>query len=438
MNRKIRILIITYLPWREDNNIGNSYSNIFKGTDDRYEFAHIYARDGMPQNRLCKEYYHISEKKLIKSIIKRSIKVGEYFHIEDAYNTPKDTFSKAYNFARLLRWHFFLLIRELCELNNTWKTKELDDFIDMFNPDIVFGTMPDEALTYRLMAYVKKKKNIPVVTYPWDDYYSLDHNSLNPFFWIRKFMSRHFLRKSASISSFLYVITNVMKEEYEINFRKECKLLFKGHVFENNKKINFNYHAPINLVYMGNIGQGRWKTLANLAVAIKEINSELNRQVFVLNVYTLSPKSREIVFALNIDGTSQLKDAVPNEDVKRVMDEADILVHAEPFKKSEFQFYRASFSTKLVDYFYSAKPILAIGGLTASTDYLKRNNAAICITDKTCIVSQLKTIANTPEILSEYAQRSWDCGVRNHQINDIQERIYNDFIKLIENGNKES
>lgn len=64
MDRKIRILLMTYLPWREDNNIGNSYSNIFRNTDkDKYEFAHIYVRDGMPQNKLVHEYYHISEKK---------------------------------------------------------------------------------------------------------------------------------------------------------------------------------------------------------------------------------------------------------------------------------------------------------------------------------------------------------------------------------------
>ena len=27
--KKIKILLITSMPWREDNNIGNSYSNLF-------------------------------------------------------------------------------------------------------------------------------------------------------------------------------------------------------------------------------------------------------------------------------------------------------------------------------------------------------------------------------------------------------------------------
>ena len=58
MQRKIRILTITYTTWREDNNLGNSYSNIFKGMDDRLEFASIYFKDTMPENALCHNYFH--------------------------------------------------------------------------------------------------------------------------------------------------------------------------------------------------------------------------------------------------------------------------------------------------------------------------------------------------------------------------------------------
>ena len=108
------------------------------------------------------------------------------------------------------------------------------------------------------------------------------------------------------------------------------------------------------------------------------------------------------------------------------MDDADILVHAEPYARKDYQFYRASFSTKLVDYFSRAKAILSIGGMTASTDYLIRNDATIYV-QKENIVAKLQEIAENPGILQEYAQKSWNCGVRNHQIKDIQERMYNDF-----------
>ena len=431
MNRKIRILVITYLPWREDNSIGNSYSNIFRDTDkDKYEFAHIYIRDGMPQNKLVHEYYHISEKSLMRSFFGKRSNVGRYFHLDKCDDQPKDEFSRIYNKARILRWEIFFLLRDIIGKSKSWRNENFDRFLDDFHPDIVFGTLPTGFLITNLMLYVKEHCNIPLVTYPWDDYYSLNHSNISPIFWIRKFIGRRNMRKVAKESSYMYVITNLMQDEYTRIFHKDCKLLFKGHVFEDNHIIDANIHAPINIVYMGNIGGGRWKTLADLANSIKCVNDKHGKTVFILNVYTLSPKDSEIIKALNIEGASRLNDSVPNEKVAETMDEADILVHAEPYKKSEYQFYRASFSTKLVDYFYMGKAILSLGGMTASTDYLIRNDATIYVL-KGDIVHKLNEIADNPNMLVEYAKKSWNCGVRNHQIHDIQVRMYNDFCGLL-------
>ena len=111
MERKIRILLITYNPWRNDGNLGNSYSNIFKDMEDKIEFAHIYFKDVMPQNTICHKYFHISERKLLKSIMNRK-PVGEAFYLLDPYNTPKESYSVAYNKARSLRWECLLMARD--------------------------------------------------------------------------------------------------------------------------------------------------------------------------------------------------------------------------------------------------------------------------------------------------------------------------------------
>lgn len=431
MEKKIKVLIITYLPWRDDNSIGNSYSNIFKDTDkEKYEFAHIYIRDGMPQNKLCHEYYHISEKALMRRIMGKKVPVGRYFHVDKCEDQPKDQFSNLYNKARILRWQIFFFFRDMLGYSKAWKTKEFDNFLDEFNPDLVFGTLPTAPLIYRLMTYVKHKKNIPLITYPWDDYYSLRHFNFSPVFWIRRGMIRGYLRKTAAESEYMYVITNLMQDEYREIFKKDCRLLFKGHEFDESRVVNTTIHAPINIVYMGNIGGGRWKTLAVLAKAVKVVNEKFGTTQMTLNVYTLSPKDNEIIRALNIPGCSRLNDSVPNDKVNETMDDADILVHAEPYARKDYQFYRASFSTKLVDYFSRAKAILSIGGMTASTDYLIRNDATIYV-QKENIVAKLQEIAENPGILQEYAQKSWNCGVRNHQIKDIQERMYNDFKTLL-------
>lgn len=430
MGRKIRILVITYHPWRDDNNIGNSYSNIFANTQDKYEFAHVYVRNGLPQNVIAKDYYHISIFKMLKHVFNRNIVVGEGFRCEDCSKTEKPQASALINKLRILRWPVFFLAEEMVGLSKSWKTKEFDRFIDEFNPDIVFGTLPDGPLISNLMLYVKTRKNIPLITYPWDDYYSLKHSNISPFFWIRKFIQRHYLKRTAAESKFLYVISDLMKQEYKKVLHPDCRLMFKGYDFEA-KEIDVQEpnDGPIQLVYMGNIGAGRWKSLALIASAIKEINQGGARMM--LNVYTLSPSDNTIREALNIDGCSKLNKPVPNDEKKQVMDRADILLQVEPFKKSEYQFYRASFSTKLVDYFYSAKCIMAVGGMTASNDYLVRNDAAICLFDKDKIKEDLERIIENPQMIPEYAQKSWDCGVRNHQIREIQKRMYNDFCNAI-------
>lgn len=430
MERKIKVLVITYLPWREDNNIGNSYSNIFANTQDKYEFAHIYIRNGMPQNTLAKDYYHISIIKMMKRMFKPNLVVGERMKIEDFSQIEKTQFSSFFKKMKMLRCPVFFLVEELAGLSKSWKTKEFDQFIDDFDPDLIFGTLPDNPLISNLMLYVKNRKNIPLVTYPWDDYYSLHHSNLSPIFWIRKMMQRHYLYKTAQASEFLYVISNLMKDEYELAFKKDCRLMFKGYNFDASKTLEKKkVEYTIQLVYMGNIGAGRWKTLALLASAIRDIN--VDGPKMMLNIYTLSPTDDKMKAALNIDGTSRLNLPVPNEKKQKVMDGADILLHVEPFKKSEYQFYRASFSTKLVDYFYSAKCILAVGGMTASTDYLVRNDAAICITDKSKIKENLMKIVDKPQLINEYAKKSWDCGLINHQIDKIQTRMYNDFKSLL-------
>ncbi len=430
MERKLRILVISYLPWREDNNTGNSYSNIFKGCENKYEFAQIYFRDGLPHNSLVHKYYHISEMKLLKRLVGNRAPVGKAFEMESSMDTPDDTFSPAYNKARVLRWEVFFFIREMIGLSTSWKTKEFDDFLDGFNPDLVFATLSTEPITHRVMWYVQERFSIPLVTYPWDDYYSLKRINFAPFFWIRMSYGRHYLRKTALRSSYMYVISGIMKREYEKEFHKDCHLLYKGRDFSSREYSPCSLHDPIQILYMGNILLGRWKTLAMLAEAIKKVNDHFGTTKFYLNIYTLSPTSKEMLSALNVERCSQINPPISNEMVDTTMENADILVHAEPCELSQIQIFRASFSTKLADCFYHAKCILAIGGYTASMDYLESEDAAIIVKKGESIYDALLKMLKDKDMIVEYAKKGWDCGCRNHQIKDMQEMVYNDFLKV--------
>ena len=64
---KRKILVVSCAPWRNDNSVGNSYTNIFGGIDN-IEIAHIYCGNGVPNNNLVKRHFQINEKHIIKNI----------------------------------------------------------------------------------------------------------------------------------------------------------------------------------------------------------------------------------------------------------------------------------------------------------------------------------------------------------------------------------
>jgi len=427
MDRKIRVLVITYPFWREDDNLGNSYSNIFKGMDDRIEFAHIYCKDNMPQNKLCHKYFHISEHELIRSVFTRK-EVGKAMYLEDPMATPEASYSAAYNKARSMRWELFLMARDFLVSWGAWKSKELDKFVEDFKPDLIFGSLSYIPLVNKMMVYVSKKFNVPLVPYPWDDFYSLKRKSYSLIYWFRFLVERRYIKKTARQSTYLYTITKQMKDEYEQYFNKECRLLYKGHHFDGDGNIKHFESYPLNLVYMGNVGGGRWKVLARMASEIEKLNGD--EQKMMLYVYTMSPRTEEMKAKLNIDGSCKLMDPIPQSETMKVMNAADVLVHVEPTTLKEMYFYRLSFSTKLVDYFFNAKCVLAVGGETASMAYLRDNNAGIVETDPNKFGNILKKLASNPQLIEKYAENAWSCGKKNHRIEDIQEKIYSDFSRI--------
>lgn len=428
MNRKIRVLVITYSVWRDDNNNGNSYSNIFSGLEDRLEIANIYFKDGMPKNKIVHKYFHISEGQLIKSAINRK-PVGKSFYMEDPYNTPDQIYSKAYNKARALRWDAIFLARDYSVVAGKWKTKALDDFINEFKPDVIFGNLHFIPIYDRIMTYLSKRFNIPLVIYPWDDFYSTNRKSMNPLYWLRFFIERIEIKKCAKSASLMYCITDQMRQEYRGYFGKDSHILYKGRKFEGIPKLK-DVTGTVRFVYMGNIGSGRWKVLGDIARELKEIN-ENNPESAFMDVYTLSVHTDEIEKALNIPGTVALHDPVSVDAVEEIRNSADILVHVEPVNERERLNFRLSFSTKLVDYFYNARCVLAIGGETSAMEYLRKNEAAIVETDPKKFKQLITSIINNPEKIKEYGLKAWECGKRNHQIDEIQSMLYNDLSNLI-------
>lgn len=427
----MRILVITDAIWRNDNGVGNSYSNIFRGMKD-VEIANICCQAGVSQNDVSSCCFQISEGSLAANLRNRSVPSGGVEVKTEASNIAVPADAGAFRIIKRSRLQLFFWIRDMIWSLGRWKSPELNEFIDEFKPDLIFAQMQDKMYLNKLVRYVQRYAGKPLVLYVWDDVYSMRQFSLSPLYWIDRLMQRHSIRKTVRQCSILYAISKEQVEEYGRAFKKRTALLYKGGDFgEPPERGELN--RPLKLIYTGNLYSGRYRTLARLCKDLQEINKDGSKAV--VDIYSGTPLSDKEINSLNISGTSAFCGKISEAEVQQLQSEADILLHIEPFTLKGSLLCRLSFSTKLVDYFHKRKCIFAVGsGLCSSMKYLKRYDAAVTAESYDDMRDKLKSLINNPETVREYTDKAWDCGAQNHRIEDIRNRLLKDFGEVINEG----
>lgn len=431
----MKILVVSNTPWRNDNSFGNSYSNIFAGIKDA-EIANIFCKYGNPSNNIVSRYFQITEKSLMKNLKNASIPSGKevYSEKENAVDLSSAE-QNYYNSARKRRWMVMFWVRDFIWTVGRWKSKELKDFVDDFKPDIIFQPVYYSTYLNKIACFIKDYADVPMVGYISDDCYTLRQFSLSPLYWIDRLIKRRKVKMTIDNCEHLYVISDIQKREYEKCFNIKCKILCKMDNFYGSPKMQDKHNIPLKIAYTGNIGAGRWESLALIAEALDEINQDGKKAE--LEIYTLTPLTKKMDKALNIDGSSKVMGSISAEEAIKIQENADVLVHVESFRLKHRLAVHQSFSTKIVDYLAAAKCIFAVGASdAASIDYLIKNDAAIVAQTKDEVINKLRKLVSDHSILSEYSVKAWKSGKRNHQKNVLQAELYNDLCSIVEGSKK--
>ncbi|MFL2079608.1 glycosyltransferase family protein [Marinilactibacillus psychrotolerans] len=432
-----KVLIVSDATWADDNNIGNTFSNLFKDWP-KNKIGMIYTRSDMYNTSVCDTFFQISESRLIKRFFSSDIKTGKKIDSIDLENSDtkkklkedEEAGKKLYRFFLKHRWNIFLTGRELLWKIGDWKTKELDEFIDEFNPDIVLSLACPGMYMNRLQQYIIKRSKAKSIIYFVDDVYSNKRFNLSPIFWFNRQITRKGIRKTVSMCDLVYTIIDKQKKEYDSFFDVNSKILNKGGDFSESLNFKNDDSKPIKLIYTGNITSGRWETLVKIGEALDKINGRYTKAT--LSIYTKNQLHGKIDKAFQEIKSIEFKGSIKANQVKEVQNRGDILVHVESMKLKEKMETRLSFSTKLVDYFERGKCILAIGWAeSASISYLKENNAGYIIDDVKKIEKNLNELIIRPELIKKLGENAWFCGFKHHQIVDIRHNIQNDLMNLL-------
>ncbi len=417
----MRILIVSYELWDGVTNGGNVLSGIFEGYDA--EFAQIFCVSGTPYNRVCKKYFQLSDQMVIhRQKMGKELIFEDYPANSEGANPKGDERKTVTHFRASL-----MLLREMAWWSAKWKTKELEKFVLDFKPDLIFAPCNPIPHVLKIQRYVKKIAKCPMVSYVYDDIYSLKKFYLSPVYWLNHFYARRHVRRAFKAYDFVFTMTDRQKREYEKRFGRPMEVLSKSGEFSASARTSIG--NPVRIIYAGGVYINRWRALSDVKKAIAEINK--NGKKAELHIYTANKVSEKQQRAMADGENSFLHSAVGTQELKELYRTFDIALHVESFKLKSRLDTRLSFSTKIVDCLESGCATVAIGPRgQAGIEYLRENGGALCISSKKEIKGELEKLINNPDLIKRYASRANELGKREHTKEKIRGKLDKCFNSL--------
>lgn len=413
----MRVLIISLPVWINENNSGNTLSNIF--SDFNAEFANIYFSSGFPNNDICDLYFQVTDYMVINKLLKNK-SLGKQFRLSNSkINSSNDQeFEKN---AKRYKNIYATILREIA-----WKLVKIDnkamyDFIDDFGPDIIYAPSYGSLRMQRIVRKIKEKTSLPLVSLISDDLYSY-RKEMKFIEKIYQFFLRRSMQKTFKMYDKVYTMTAEQKEMYQKIFHCRIDLLRKSSLISYKKH---KRHDKLQIIYAGGIYEGREKTLIEVTKAIKKANNGM-----LLDVYTASKPEDTTFFEENKD-VVKLHKATAYDELIEKYQEHDIALHVESFEAKFAERTKLSFSTKIVDCLQSGGAVLAIcPNINAGYKFLKKEQAAVCVDDVNNIMLAFKEIDDNYEY---WQQQAYNCLQKNFLKKDNVEKLFIDFKGVIQN-----
>ncbi len=429
----IKLLIITRNVWANYISTGNTLTNLF-GDWETKNIANLYCRDERSDHIICRDYYRISESKIIKSVFNRKA-VGDRLYYDKIEDIASDTANivqevkqgKLYDYFRSHKLTLLLWAREFVWSLGNWKNDKLREFLDDFKPNYLYMSLYDCFYMHKILKYIKKYTDAKVMIYTGDDRYSFKQFSFSPLYWINLLILRHFVKGTINSASLCYCYTQMHADEYNKIFHNKFQVLNKGVEIDTARIEEKVINKPVKMAYTGNITLGRYKTLGYIADAINKINIE--EKLITLDIFSTNLLTNKMKKTLNLSENVVFRGGIDAQKVKIVQADADILIHVEDFSLANRLKVRLSLSTKIIDYIARGKCIFAVGNKNvASMDYLIKNDIAIAAITKDEILNKLNIIINNYDIINQYAEKGMQYGLQHHQIEKIRKRLLKEMV----------
>ena len=277
----MRILVVGGGSWEDTSSLGNTLSNFFAGWEND-TFYNLYFRETLPNNAVCKQYFQITTKELLKNFFS-SKTIGKRFDYDSAGSNQSDKAGEKEKKAISLIHRFNLnLIYDLEDYlwsRKKWINEALDRFIDEARPDVIFSFAAGNNFVVLPIEYIKAKTHAKLVLFVADDMHTSYRLSND----LHHRRMRKGFDKLIRLADKVYGITEEMCAYYNELYSIPVTTLYKGCTFETKPKEYVN--DPIRFVYAGNLLYGREQTLCSVVDALEQINQDGTKAVLDI-IYT--------------------------------------------------------------------------------------------------------------------------------------------------------
>lgn len=376
----MNVLIISRTPWDEKNSFGNTFLNLFDGMQD-VQIYHICCQKGETSGSIAKGTLQLTDSSVLKSVfwhdpatkvVEKQANTVNIRDISDLVRGSKAKRNPILHFVRDTIWRIAPYKR----------SRILNDFLNNNKYHLLYFPVYSSIYMTDFQITIARSLQIPMVLHISDDEFKENMGKefgLATRLYQKKAQKK--LRELFSLCSYMDVFTDTMKRDYERLFHKPCYVIGKGVRVDDIPLLPKKHNNDcIKIVYTGNLGTGRYKTIAAFGRALGHQTKEGK---VIIEIYSKDFIDKRMRKEFNTSDVICIKPPLSAEEVRIVQQNADYLLHVESFSKKAITNTRMSFSTKIIDYMMSGNPIIAIGpSQVSSMSFLKEKKLAVVIEEE--------------------------------------------------------
>ena len=402
------LLVISHNCFSKTGSNGRTLSNYIKGWKHD-KIAQLYIHPEKPDFEVCSQYYCISDSDILKSILRKENPAGCIVKDE---NKKENNAKKSNN--KSVKNSFMFIMRELAWESRIWDEKGLKLWVDTFKPEIILVQAGDSSFLFNIALSIAQKYSAEIVIYNTEGYYFkktsyLQENKISKYMY--PILNKHFKKcyeKLVGAAKCEIYNCSLLAEDYASVLHTNNQVIMNTSEFTDEKVV---YPKKKKIIYAGNLGLYRHKSLIEFANALQKVDSNM-----WVDVYGKIPNERVREELMACQGI-RFHGFISYEKLKIELRESQYLLHVESFDQFYKEDLKYAFSTKIADSLAAGSCLFVYApGNMAISQYLRNSNAAVLINHSEMLVKEISYVLNDEYITKQYSDNGRKLAELNHDI----------------------